>query len=197
MCRILAAAPLISGLLIAAAVAGEPAKEAPADPKKAADLQKVHQYMAAECFNQCWTLIDKTDRSDEEDESMLLLAYASLSHWKQRADCKPMNLSIGYWQVSRVHALLGQYEMAKLFGEKCLKVGQESKLQPFYVGYAHEALARAAILHQDFAAARAHLAKARKELASVTDKEARGLLSTDVATLDKAIPAKAEASGGK
>lgn len=114
---------------------------------EATKTQKTHQYLSADCFNKCWTLIDKTNRSPEDVEDMILLAHASLWHWKQRQDCKPVNLSIGYWQVSRVYALADEYEMARLFGEKCLKVGRGNQLPPFYLGYAYEALARAEALH--------------------------------------------------
>lgn len=55
--------------------------------------QMVHEAFSGGCFNKCWTLIEKADRSPEDVEDMLLLAQASLWHWKQRNDCTPMNLS--------------------------------------------------------------------------------------------------------
>ena len=150
-------------------------------------MQKTHQNLSGDCFNKCWTLIDKKNRTPEDVEDMILLANASLWHWKQRADCKPLNLSIGYWQVSRVYALASEYGLARLFGEKCLKVGQDNKLPPFYVGYAYEALARAEVLHKDMKKAKGLLAEARKQLKSVTEKDDRGLLEADLVTLEKAI----------
>ena len=176
-------------LAAAATAAEDPKKDAAAN----AAAQKAHAFFAPSCFNACWTLIDKPDRSPKETEDMLLLAYASLWHWKQRADCKPTNLSVGYWQVSRVHALAGQYEMARLFGEKCLRIGHEYALTRFHIGYAHEALARAEILRKDFAAAQGHLADARHLLGRVTDKEEKELLGTDLAELEKKL--RTEPSG--
>ncbi len=156
-------------------------------PQKEADTQEIHKQLSAKCFNECWGLIEKADRTAEDTENMLLLADASLWHWKQRADCQPSNLSVGYWQVSRVHALAGQHDMARLFGQKCLAVGQDSKLSPFYVGYAYEALARAELLAGNSDAAKAHLTKARDELSAIADREERDALEPDIAALEKLI----------
>jgi len=151
-------------------------------------IQKVHQHFSASCFNECWNLIDKADRTDEDTENMILLASASLWHWKQRDDCKPLNLSIGYWQLSRVYALAGRHDMAQLWGERCLAVSLDGKLEPFFLGYAHEALARAAIGHKDFDSAAAHLDKAEAELSRVEDDEEKALLKPDLDALREMIP---------
>ena len=156
-------------------------------PQKEADMQEIHKQLSTKCFNECWGLIEKADRTPEDTENMLLLADASLWHWKQRTDCQPSNLSVGYWQVSRVHALAGQHDMARLFGQKCLAIGQDSELSPFYVGYAYEALARAEMLAGDADAAKAHLSKARDELDAIADKEERDALEPDIAALEKLI----------
>ena len=150
--------------------------------------QIVHEAFSGGCFNKCWGLIEKTDRSPEDVEEMLLLAQASLWHWKQRSDCKPMNLSVAYWQLSRVYALADHYCQARLFGDKCLKVSKDNKVSPFYVGYAYEAQARAEVLNKDFKAARSCLEKAENELAGVTDKDEKEFLETDIAELRNAIP---------
>jgi hypothetical protein len=150
-------------------------------------MQEIHRKLSAQCFNECWTYIDMPDRSAADVETMVLLAYASLYHWKQREDVAPINLSVGYWQVSRVHALAGQYDMAKQFGQRCLEVGKESRLAPFYVGYAYEALARAELASHHIAPARELLAQARSQLDRVTDKDEQELLGGDLAGLEKAL----------
>jgi hypothetical protein len=80
-----------------------------------------HRFFSAQCFNRAWDLIRKPDRTDLENEQMLLLSQASLWHWTQRSDCTPRHLSIGYWQLSRVQALLGQAENALDSAKKCLR----------------------------------------------------------------------------
>ncbi|MDI6808673.1 MAG: hypothetical protein QME66_06805 [Candidatus Eisenbacteria bacterium] len=176
------------GLLAALALYAGHAAWALGAEMEGIDMQNIHHKLSTQYFNDCWTIIDKPDRSPDDVENMLLLAYASLWHWKQRGDCKPLNLSVGYWQVSRVHALAGQYEMARLFGEKCLKIGKDNKLPPFYLGYAYEALARAEALHKDSGAARDCLAAAKEQLAEVKEKEDAELLRADLTDLEKSIP---------
>lgn len=150
-------------------------------------IQKIHTHFSTDCFNKCWTVMDKAERSAEDVEDMLLLAHASLWHWKQRTDRKPENLSIGYWLVSRVYAVAGNYELARLFGLKCLDISEDASLSPFLVGYAHEALARAGVLNKDFAAARTHLSEAEKLLPGVTDDGEKGFLAADITELKNKI----------
>lgn len=151
------------------------------NPPTAFDEVSGHRFFAANGFNRTWELIDKPNRTPADDEQMLLRAYASLWHWTQRADCKPQNLSIGYWLVSRVHALLNQPEPARQFGE--LSLQQATDQPPFYIGYAHEALARAAAIAGDADRRTYHLALANGYAALVTVEEERRLLETDLETV--------------
>jgi len=119
---------------------------------------------------------------------MLLLACASLWHWTQRDDAGPLNLSIGTWQVSRAHALAGDATAARLFAERCLEVSVRAELPPFYLGYAHEALARSALVAGEEAAAREQLGSAREALSAVTDEESRAMLAADLTNLEGLLP---------
>jgi hypothetical protein len=145
------------------------------------DLACAHRWFSADCFNRVWALLDKPDRTPEEGERMISLAHASLAHWRERVDCTAQNLSIGYWQLSRVYAVLGQVENARRYGRLCLDVSGAEPL--FFLGYAHEALARAETLAGNPAAAQHHLAEARRLAALVADAEERRALENDLATL--------------
>ncbi len=140
-----------------------------------------HKKLSADCFNRAWELLDKKDRTKEDGERMVSLAHASLAHWRMRDDCTDRNLSIGYWQLSRVYAVLGQGNNAECYGGLCLRVsGQEP---PFYVAYAHEALARAALLNERRELFEKHLAEARALAVKVTDADEKKMLEDDLATL--------------
>lgn len=142
--------------------------------------QEHHKHFASICFNECWTLIDKPDRTPDTIEQMILLTNASLWHWTQRTDCKPENLSIGYWQAARVYALANQYKMAKLFGEKCLALGQSEQLSPFYIGYAYEALARAELVGGNHVQCIEFLQDAQQTLVAIEDEEEQAVLRADL-----------------
>ncbi len=140
-----------------------------------------HKKLSADCFNRAWELLDKKDRTKEDDERMISLAHASLAHWRMREDCTDRNLSIGYWQLSRVYAVLGQGNNAERYGGLCLRIS--GKEPPFYLGYAHEALARAALLNERKELFERHMTEAKALAAKVTDADEKKALEDDLAQL--------------
>jgi hypothetical protein len=147
------------------------------------DLDKAHRFFAADCFNRTWDYIDKPSRTTEEGQAMLLLSLVSLWHWTQRSDVTPTNLSVGYWQVSRVYALLGQAENARQFGLLSLSESQKEGVLPFYLGYSYEALARAESVAGDREKAASYLSLARQASEQMTDAEAKKMLLDDLAAI--------------
>jgi len=152
-------------------------------PKADFDMEKAHRYFAAECFNQAWDYIDKSTRTMEEDEQMLMLTMASFWHWTQRSDCTPGNLSIGYWQLSRVHALLRQAEPARHYGQLCLKHSRGESTEPFHLAYAYEALARAESVNGDAAKRDEYLRLALEVGEALNDPETKKSLLADLSTI--------------
>ena len=147
------------------------------------DLQAAHKYFSAECFNRAWDYIDKTMRTAEEEEKMLRLSLASLWHWTQREDCTPTNLSIGYWQIARVYALLRQADNARHYGRLCLEASQKEGVLPYYAGAAYEALARAEFVAGNEDEKENYLIQAHQVAAALTDPEEKKMLLSDLATL--------------
>jgi hypothetical protein len=145
------------------------------------DLAAAHKYFAAQCFNRAWDLIEKTSRTPEENRLMESLSQASIYHWLQRSDCTSQNLSIGYWQASRVQALLGHAPEALRHAQVCLSYSAE--LAPFYLGYAHEALARAHALAGNSPGAAQALRTAFELAGQVEDKADREALLADLKQL--------------
>ena len=145
------------------------------------DLAAAHRHFSAACFNGVWELIDKPSRSPDEDRLMVSMCHASLYHWQQRPDCTSRSFSLGYWQLSRVYALLEQEDNARLYGRLCLDHSQNE--EPFYLGYAHEALARAEALGGNRGEAERHFAMARDLALQVANKDERDLLEADLTTV--------------
>ena len=145
------------------------------------DSAKAHQFFSAHCFNSAWELIDKPARTPEENEQMIQRTMASLWHWTQREDCTDKNLSIGYWQAARVYALAGEPDNARKYAQRCLDITPTD--DPFCLGYAHEAMARAEALAGNEENATEHLAKATQFATNVTKAEDRKLLEADLTTL--------------
>ena len=146
------------------------------------DVNAAHKFFAADCYNQTWTFMDKAHRTPEEDASMLQTAMASLWHWSQREDATPTNFSIGYWQVSRVFALLGQVDNARRYGEMSLKSAREGA-ETVFIGFGYEALARAEMVAGNTEKMKEYLAQAWSCAEKVEDEEDKKLLVKDLETI--------------
>lgn len=142
------------------------------------DAAAAHEYFAAHCFNRAWDLIEKKDRTAEDDRLMVALNQASIYHWLQRPDCGNQQLSVGFWQASRIQSLLGNAAEARRQAEVCMSYSGE--LPPFYLGYAHEALGRAAKITGDTDLTRTHKEEATTLAGAIEDKDERDLLLKDL-----------------
>lgn len=147
------------------------------------DLQAAHKYFSAECFNRAWDYIDKPARKSDEGDMMLQLSMASLWHWKQREDHTPTTLSIGYWQVSRVYALLRQADQARHYGQLCLEAAQGEDVEAFYRGYAYEALARAELVADNEDGMEKYLIQAHQVATALTNPKEKKQLLKDLASI--------------
>ena len=145
------------------------------------DVDRAHRHFAAECFNKAWELIEKPNRTPDEDEQMLRLNQASLWHWTQRQDCTTTNLSVGYWQASRIHAIVGRFDEARRYAHLCLRHSQQEK--PFYLSYAYEALARAEKLAGNADLVATYRAEGTRLAETVDDADERNLLIHDFKTI--------------
>ena len=147
------------------------------------DIEAAHRYFSTECFNRAWDLIDQEERTPAEEDEMLNLSIASLWHWIQRSDCTNKELSLGYWQVSRIYAITGRPENATWYAERCLEATEDAELPPFYLGYAYEALARAAMASRNKRQAMEYIAQARAQAEQEQNQEDKQLLLDDLGTI--------------
>lgn len=145
------------------------------------DRATAHRHFAAHCFNATWDLLDQPERTPDEALQMLLRSAASLWHWTEREECTPANLSIGYWQLARVAAEIGEGNLALRFAQQCLELSPAD--DPFLMGFAYEALARAALVMGDKQAATGYLAEAKAKANEVDDAENQQALLADLATI--------------
>jgi tetratricopeptide (TPR) repeat protein len=147
------------------------------------DLAAAHRYFSSECFNRAWDLIEKANRTPAEDDEMVRLSITSCWHWSQRSDCTAKNLSISYWQISHIYALLTQVDNARIYAQRCLEISQKEDVPPFYLGYAYEALARAEAIAGETARMKAHIASALQVAEKITDLEAHKQLLNDLESI--------------
>lgn len=140
-----------------------------------------HRKIAAYLFNHTWSLLDRKGRNAAEDDEMLHAAHASRYHWAQVG--RPVNLSVGEWQISRVYAVLGRAEPARYHARRALAIARRAHLGRFYIAYAYEALARAERVARNPARRNRYLLLAQREGAAIRDKDDQRMLWEDLSTL--------------
>jgi len=156
----------------------------PRRPRKAEILGEPaqHRKLGVDLFNYVWTLLEKPDRTKEEDDEMIHAAHASRWHWSIVG--APENFARGEWQISRVYAVLGRGEPALVHALRCLEICQEHGIGDFDLAYAYEALARAWATLGSAEETRRYLVLAREAGEHVQEADDKELLLKDL----EAIP---------
>lgn len=142
-----------------------------------------HRRVAVECFNSVWKLLEKPDRTPEEDDTMLHMAHASRYHWGILG--APVNLARGEWQVSRVYAVLGRPEPARYHANRCLDICEANGIGDFDLAYAYEALARACAIAGERSQREIYLQKAIQAGEQIAKTEDRELLELDLTSIPR------------
>jgi uncharacterized protein YndB with AHSA1/START domain len=129
-----------------------------------------HRAQGIECNNATWALLERGDRSPEDDEDMLRTVYASAYHWARAARRTPANEARALYAQSKVWRALGHGPLALDYADRCLAATLAAGLEDFDLAYAHEAQARALqLLGRDDDAAAAFAAAVAVPIADPED----------------------------
>lgn len=146
-----------------------------------------HKKMAIDLFNLTWDLIEKQDRTEDDNDTMIYAANASRYHWGVVGT--PLNFARGEWQISRVYALLGRAEPALHHAKKSLVLCVNHDLGAFDLGFAYEAMARAYAVHGDIGEQDHHLGLAQESAQQVENEENKNWLLRNITSVSTgAIP---------
>ncbi|ART75856.1 hypothetical protein B4U37_07350 [Sutcliffiella horikoshii] len=147
------------------------------------DLQYTfHRKTAINLFNEVWDLMEKTDRTSEEDFQMIHKAHASRFHWGKIGE--PVNFSRGEWQISRVYAVLRRAEPCLVHAKRNLEIVLEHDIKDFDLAFAYEALARAYSISGDAAAKEKYLNLAKEASAQINKDADRNVVLGDLETIE-------------
>ena len=144
-----------------------------------------HRQLGVDLYNGTWELLDRDDRTAEDDDAMVARAHASFYHWGQVQGVRPENVGRGHWLCSRVHAVLGQADTAAHHAARYVQIARTSDVADWDLAAALEASARAAAVGGDYDAAERFEAEARAVCATVTQAEDREVVEADLATLPR------------
>lgn len=137
--------------------------------------------LAAELFNRVWTLLEEPNRSADDIDTMIHAAHASRCLWGEAGQAA--NRARGEWQCSRVYAVLGRAEPALWHARRCVALCEEHGLGDWDIGFAWEAVARAALVAGDTLGAGQALARARELADDIAEADDREALQRDLATI--------------
>lgn len=94
-------------------------------------------------FNHVWDLMEKKNRTREENAEMIRDVHAMRFHWGEAGT--PKNFAVSEWQIARVYSLLGMPESAIYHAKKSLayvKAGHRD-FEDYHLPSSYEGLARA------------------------------------------------------
>jgi hypothetical protein len=137
-----------------------------------------HRQFGAALFNHSWQLLEKADRTAEEDDELLAAVFASRFHWGRVGDAG--HTSVGDNQIARVCAALGLGDLAVHYAAKALAVTEDEGWTDYRLASAHEVVARAAASAGDRETRDQHVALARAAIERLEDPEDREVVGAQL-----------------
>ncbi|MEZ5097762.1 MAG: hypothetical protein R2731_17785 [Nocardioides sp.] len=91
-----------------------------------------HRRQGVEANNTTWELLDRTDRSPDDDEELLRRAYTAAYHWQRATTAGPANEARAAYTVAKALLATGQPERALTSADRCLAQcgGRARRLRP-------------------------------------------------------------------
>ena len=144
--------------------------------------KECHKRFAVNCFNLVWTLMDKKNRTKEEDDKMVHAAHASRFHWGEIGT--PVELERGEWQISRVYTVVDRPQSALYHAERCLEICKENNIGDWDIAFAYEAMARACAVAGQRAECKKYIELATKAGGHIKEKGDRDYLFSELKTIN-------------
>lgn len=136
---------------------------------------------AVALFNLTWDLLDKKDRTQEDDDKMIHAAYASRFHWGEIGS--PLEFERGEWQISRVYSVLKRTEPAIYHAMRCLEICQNNNIGDFDIAFAYEGMARAHAVSGSQSECEKYLELATEAGKEIKKKEDRNYFFNELETI--------------
>jgi hypothetical protein len=143
--------------------------------------KELHKKLAIDLFNLTWSLLDKKDRTPEENDKMIHAAHASRFHWGEIGT--PLEFERGEWQISRVYSILKRSEPALYHAKRCLEICEKNSIGDFDIAFAYEALARANAVAGQKAQCEENLKLAREAGQQIKKEEDKNYFLSELKTI--------------
>jgi hypothetical protein len=141
-------------------------------------LSECHKKFAIDLFNLIWTMLEKSDRTADENEKMLQMAYASCYHWREAGTA--IHQARGEWMISRVNAVLARPEAALHHAQRTLDICQQNDFGDFDLAFAYEAMARSSAAGGDKEGFEKYQRLAKSAGENIKEKEDKDIFMSDL-----------------
>jgi tetratricopeptide (TPR) repeat protein len=148
---------------------------------------QAQRFFAIQFHGQTWDLLDKADRTKEEDELMIHTAHASCRHWLEAGT--GLHHQRGEWLISRVYAVLGVGDAALRHANRCLELTEQyaDLMQDFDRAFAYEGVARAYAVAGNREEARKYAGLAAQAGEAIADKGDRKVFMDDFNSINEIL----------
>ena len=140
-------------------------------------------HLAADLYNRAWDLLDSPDRTADEDDRLLAMAFASRFHWGEAEGAGDEQFAIGDWFIGHVAAHLGLGEVAMRFSARALARVTAMGVGGWLLASAYEGMARACAVTGDAAGRAEFYASAERALAEVEDDDEREVIEDQLRSI--------------
>ena len=140
-----------------------------------------HRELGVELFERCWELLDQDTRSHDDNQELLVAAFASRYHWSFAGGNE--QFIIGDWMISRVAAVVGEWELALSYAQRAYDQSQRVDVPDCLSASVCEGLARAYAASGNLASCEEWVTMAERLVALIVNDEDRELIANQLASI--------------
>jgi len=146
------------------------------------DIDKAHRWFGVEFNNAIFPLLEKSDRTDEETEEMIALAYASTLHWSKFSKHTIANRARGENMIATTLAYAGRKEAALHHAKRNYDIvfNNKSEMADFDISYALMVMSRSLALNGDIGKAKGYYEDCLRSIEVIKDPEDKKIVESDL-----------------
>ncbi len=145
------------------------------------DVDTMHRWFGVECNNAIFPLLEKVNRTREETEEMIALAYAATVHWKKFSGHTIANSVRGENMIATALTYAGRKEGSLHHAKRNydMVVANRKDVKDFDVTYAYMVMARSLALNGAKEEAQEFYDKCKASIEAIQDDEDKNICRAD------------------
>lgn len=146
------------------------------------DVDKANRWFGAEFNNGIFPLLLKENRTEEETEKMIQMAFASTLHWSEFSGCRYANKVRGINMIATAFAFAGRKESALFYASKNhdMVINNPGEVEDFDVSFMLMQYSRALALNGMTGDARKKYDECVESINKISDPEDKKIVIGDL-----------------